>query len=200
MLKSLFSAAVFILGAGVSFAGDPVVSNVRAQQRGGGSKLVDIYYDVADSDGDRQTVAVAITDGGTPIPATSLTGAVGANVTPGSGKQIVWDSGADWPGNLSVNVRATVTAQVGDNTFLWRPVTETLNGRANVLLPANIQATTITVNGEGPAEYAGRRNGNRQQYYLSRTGAAYGLNVIVIAVGTGRQWVVPYGGIRWSSE
>ncbi len=113
MLKSFFSAAVFILGACVCLAGDPVVSNVRAQQRGGGSKLVDIYYDVVDSDGDRQTVAVAITDGGTPLPATSLSGAVGAGVAPGSGKQIVWDAGADWPGNLSENIRATVTADDG---------------------------------------------------------------------------------------
>ncbi len=113
MRKSLLLAAVLLLSAGVCLAGDPVVSNVRAQQRGGGSKLVDIYYDVADSDGDRLTVAVAITDGGTAIPAASLTGAVGANVSPGSGKQIVWDAGADWPGQLSENVRATVTADDG---------------------------------------------------------------------------------------
>jgi formylglycine-generating enzyme required for sulfatase activity len=105
--------AVLLVAAGLCRAGDPVVSNVRASQRGGGSKLVDIYYDVADSDGDRQTVSVAITDGGTPIPATSLTGAVGADVTPGAGKRIVWDAGADWPGQLSENVRATVTADDG---------------------------------------------------------------------------------------
>jgi len=106
-------AAVLLLSAGVCFAGDPVVSNVRAQQRGGGSKLVDIYYDVADSDGDRLTVAVSLTDNGTPLPSSSLSGAVGSGVAPGSGKQIVWDAGADWPGNLSENVRATVTADDG---------------------------------------------------------------------------------------
>jgi hypothetical protein len=81
-----------------AFAADPVVSNVRAVQRGGGSKVVDIYYDVRDTNGDRQTISVAITDNGASIPATSLSGAVGPNVAPGSGKQIVWDAGADWSG------------------------------------------------------------------------------------------------------
>lgn len=88
----------------------------------------------------------------------------------------------------------------GDNTFLWKPVSETRGGRAAVLLPANIQATTISVNGEGPAESVGRHNGNRQQYFLSKTGAAYGANVLVIAVGTSRRWVVPNGGARWGSN
>jgi hypothetical protein len=76
----------------------------------------------------------------------------------------------------------------GDNTFLWKPVSETRQGRAVVLLPANVDATKITVNGEAPAEYAGRRNGNRQHYFLRKTGAAYGANVDVIAVGTSRRW------------
>ncbi|MBM4165024.1 MAG: hypothetical protein FJ222_11385, partial [Lentisphaerae bacterium] len=99
--------------AWVCRAGDPAVSNVRVQQRGGGSKLVDIWYDVADSDGDRQTVSVALTDNGAPVPAASVSGDVGPGVRPGAGKQIVWDAGADWPGNLSENVRATVTADDG---------------------------------------------------------------------------------------
>ena len=114
MRKALSSVvAVLLLSAGVCLAGDPVVSNVRAQQRGGGSKLVDIYYDVADSDGDRLTVGVALTAGGTAIPATSLGGAVGSGVAPGSGKQIVWDAGADWAGQFSENVRVSVTADDG---------------------------------------------------------------------------------------
>jgi formylglycine-generating enzyme required for sulfatase activity len=104
-------AAGFVcLLAGTAFAGDPVVSNVRASQRGGGSKLVDIYYDVADSDGDRLTVSAAITDNGAPVSASSLTGAIGANVVPGSGKQIVWNAGADWAGQFSQSVRVAITA------------------------------------------------------------------------------------------
>ena len=112
MRRTVFWAAI-VLGAGACLAGDPVVSNVRAQQRGGGSRLVDIRYDAADADGDRLTVNVTLTDDGAAIPAASLSGDVGANVRPGTGKQIVWDAGADWSGHLSDNVRATVTADDG---------------------------------------------------------------------------------------
>ena len=112
MRRTVFWAAIF-LSAGACLAGDPVVSNVRAEQRGGGSKLVDIRYDASDSDGDRLAVSVSLTDNGTALPAASLTGDVGAGVAPGVGKRIVWDAGADWPGQLSSNVRATVTADDG---------------------------------------------------------------------------------------
>jgi len=112
MRRTVFWAAI-VLGAGACLAGDPVVSNVRAQQRGGGSRLVDIRYDAADSDGDRLAVSVTLTDNGAPVPAASVTGDVGPGVRPGTGKQIVWDAGADWSGHLSDNVRATVTADDG---------------------------------------------------------------------------------------
>ncbi len=94
------------------FAANPVVSNVRASQRAG-TKLVDIWYDAADSDGDRLTVSVAITDNGTAVPATSLTGNVGAGIAPGAGKRMVWDAGADWSGQFSESVRVSVTADDG---------------------------------------------------------------------------------------
>lgn len=112
MRRTVFWAAI-MLGAGACLAGDPVVSNVRALQRGGGSRLVDIRYDAADTDGDRLSVTVTLTDNGAPVPAASVTGDIGAGVRPGTGKQIVWDAGADWSGNLSENVRATVTADDG---------------------------------------------------------------------------------------
>jgi len=112
MRRTVFWAAI-MLGAAACLAGDPVVSNVRALQRGGGSRLVDIRYDAADSDGDRLSVTVTLTDNGAPVPAASVTGDIGAGVRPGTGKQIVWDAGADWSGNLSENVRATVTADDG---------------------------------------------------------------------------------------
>lgn len=93
--------------------------------------------------------------------------------------------------------------EVGDNTFLWKPVSETRGGRVAVLLPANMSASTITVNGESPAEVGSRANGNRQHFYLRQTGAAYGQNVAVIAFAGGsvlRQWTVPDGASRWASD
>ena len=116
MRQSLLWAAIF-LGAGACLAGDPVVSSVRAQQRGDDSKLVDIWYDVADTDGDRLAVSVTLTDNGASVPAASVTGDVGAGVAPGVGKRIVWDAGADWSGHLSENVRASVTADDGRTVF-----------------------------------------------------------------------------------
>jgi hypothetical protein len=88
------------------------------------------------------------------------------------------------------------------NTFLWKPVADN-GGKLVILLPANINATTCTVNGEGPAAYTGRGNGNRQHFRFRKKGADYGANVQVIATLSGggtRAWTVPNGGTRWSSN
>jgi len=85
----------------VADAAPPVLSNIRASQRAG-TKLVDIYYDVADADGDLQTVQVYVSaDSGFSyrIPAVSFTGAL-VGVTPGVNKHIVWDAGHDWNGQF----------------------------------------------------------------------------------------------------
>jgi formylglycine-generating enzyme required for sulfatase activity len=104
-------AAVFVL-AGACLAGDPVVSSIRASQREG-TKLVDIWYDVADSDGDRLTVALAVTDNGAAVASASLSGDVGAGVAPGKGKHVVWNAGNDWAGKFSASVRVAITADDG---------------------------------------------------------------------------------------
>lgn len=77
-----------------------MVGNVSVSQRGDGSRKVDITYDLLDADGDLCTVTVLASDddGATwTVPMPSVTGAVGAGVTPGAGKLIVWDSPADLP-------------------------------------------------------------------------------------------------------
>ena len=87
----------------------PVVSNVSASQRSDDSKLVDIYYDLADADGDLCAIWPAISDDGGStwrVPADSYTGAVGHDVSPGTHKHIIWDAGKDMPGkNTSFKVR-----------------------------------------------------------------------------------------------
>ncbi|MCX6879101.1 MAG: SUMF1/EgtB/PvdO family nonheme iron enzyme [Verrucomicrobia bacterium] len=80
--------------------------NVRAAQRAG-TKLVDIDYDVT---GIATPVIVSLeisADGGTTwaVPATTLTGAVGPNVTPGSDLRITWNAGADWNNQTSSQTR-----------------------------------------------------------------------------------------------
>ena len=77
----------------------PVVSNVRASQRGDGSRIVDIYYDLAHNAA--CTVWPVLSgDGGASwnVPAMTLTGNLGPGVTPGNNRHIVWNAGADIPG------------------------------------------------------------------------------------------------------
>ncbi len=104
--------ALLISTALAVFAADPVVSNVRSSQRAG-TKLVDIYYDVSDADGNQQAVTIAVTVNGSPIAAGSFTGNVGPGVTPGNNRHIVWDAGADWNGQYSTAVRFAITANDG---------------------------------------------------------------------------------------
>lgn len=92
----------------------PFVSNIHAEQRTG-TKLVDITYDVSDSDGDLLTITVSVSDDGGStfsIPA-AFTGDVGSGIAPGTGKQIVWDAGADVPEVYVANYRIKITARDG---------------------------------------------------------------------------------------
>jgi formylglycine-generating enzyme required for sulfatase activity len=90
----------------------PVVSNLTASQRGG-TKLVDISYDLAAPGfGSVAVTLEASSDGGATwtVPVASATGAVGGSVTPGTGKAIVWNAGVDWLGNYSTQMRFRVVA------------------------------------------------------------------------------------------
>lgn len=90
----------------------PVVSNISATQRDS-AKLVDITYDVADADGDLLKIRIEVSDNAGAqysIPAFSLTGDIGDDVTPGTGKAIVWDAGVDWNGEYSDQMRVKVIA------------------------------------------------------------------------------------------
>lgn len=95
--------------------------------------------------------------------------------------------------------------QAGDNTFLWKPVSESRQGRCAVITPANMNVSKVHVNGANhTAEYAGRANGNRQHYFQKQTGAAYGANVKVEAFASSgavlRTWTIPNGAARWSGN
>ncbi len=90
----------------------PAITNVRASQREG-TKLVDIYYDAADADGDLLKVRIEISDNDGAkysVPAFTLTGDIGEGVAPGTGKHIVWDAGTDWDGEYSDQMRVKVFA------------------------------------------------------------------------------------------
>ena len=93
----------------------PVVSNLSAVQRTG-AKLVDVRYDLAALG--FPTVAVSLqisSDGGATwtVPVTSVSGAIGSSVAPGTGKVIVWNAGTDWPQSYSTQMRFRVVADDG---------------------------------------------------------------------------------------
>lgn len=100
---------------GVAQAADPVISNLTVQQRVG-TKLVDIYYDVSDSDGDKVNVSVQVsTNAGLAYDfvVTALQGDLGRELDVGTNKHIVWDMSVDWDGKFSTNLVARVRADDG---------------------------------------------------------------------------------------
>lgn len=78
----------------------PQVTNVTGVQRQDGSKIVDIWYDLGDLDGDACEITLELsTNSGTSydiFPSTgNLSGDIGLDITPGTGRHIVWDAAAE---------------------------------------------------------------------------------------------------------
>lgn len=151
MKRGIFLSIIFIT-SGVLFSQAPVVSNVDFSQRTDGSLIVDIYYDLSDTDGETKTIEIEASDdnGATwYLTCTSLTGDVGAGITLGTGKHVEWDFYADNPhvsGN-SYKVRVTAsevgtvtgndgtvyqTVKIGDQWWMAENLKETMyqNGDA----------------------------------------------------------------------
>jgi hypothetical protein len=116
MRQKLFVFAILFIIQDVILANSaPVVSNVAASQRNDDSKLVDIYYNLTDADGDNCTVWAVISDNNGfswTVPAMTFTGHIGQGVAPGNGKHIIWDAGRDMSGKVG-NYKARVFADDG---------------------------------------------------------------------------------------
>jgi sulfatase modifying factor 1 len=94
----------------------PVVSNVTANQRHDGSKIIDIRFDLADADGDACNVSMLVSnDNGQTwdVSVSSLSGAVGPGILQGTNKLIVWDSSTDIPTAYGTNYKVRVIADDG---------------------------------------------------------------------------------------
>jgi len=112
-------------------AADPVVFNARASQRTG-TKLVDIYYDVTDADGDLLSVTLAASVTNVPIQILNVSGDISTNkVSPGINRLITWDAGSDWGNNFSTSVCLTVTASDVKTNFFF-PICTAMVGTNNL--------------------------------------------------------------------
>jgi len=115
-MRVLFTGFVFGILIVMSAWAEPIVSNVVAGQCAE-TKLVDITYDLTDAENATLAVTIKISkDAGTTwdVPCTSVSGnGIGTAVTPGTGKLIVWDAGADWNGQWSDQMQVEITAVAG---------------------------------------------------------------------------------------
>ena len=115
LLHKIYALYVLALAALAQSAGantPPEISNVRASQRPG-TKLVDIYYDLADADGGSCFVRAKMShnDGADYyLPVSALSGDIGTNVLVGTSRHIVWDAGVDWDGEYSDRMRVKLSA------------------------------------------------------------------------------------------
>ena len=141
MTASAVMAVLLCSAALVEAAGTRLlVSNVQAQQRQF-TAIWDVTYDLETVGDTAVTVSLALsTDSGVTYPSlcARATGDFGAGVLPGTGKHIVWNAGADFPGLNSLICRLRVTAEdaapagfvaIAPGTFMMgSPTTEALRG------------------------------------------------------------------------
>lgn len=109
----LYKSGLLHIYVSAVIAEAPNVENVRFEQRTNGSLLVDIYYDVADSDGNPLEINIDASDdhGVTwTLPCKSLNGDVGTGILPGTDKYVVWDFYKDNPNTSGDGFRVRVTA------------------------------------------------------------------------------------------
>ena len=110
--KIVLWVGVLVAIATTGSATVPVVTNVVASQRTS-TKLIDIYYDVSDAEGDLLKIGVEVSHSGGQtfnIPSSSFTGDYGDNIVTGVSKHIVWDAGKDWDGEYTTQMVVKVTA------------------------------------------------------------------------------------------
>ncbi|MEN8193597.1 MAG: FISUMP domain-containing protein [Bacteroidota bacterium] len=94
----------------------PTVENVTFTQRTDDSFIVDVYYDVNDSDGDTMTISMQVSDddGDTwDFSCNNITGDVGPGIISGTGKHIIWDFGAEHPETFGDQFRVKILADDG---------------------------------------------------------------------------------------
>jgi formylglycine-generating enzyme required for sulfatase activity len=98
---------------------EPAIENVIAVQREG-TKLVNIFYDLSNSEPAYQVTLEVSADSGLTwaLPIASAIGDIGEGVTDGVGNHIVWDASWDWNGRVSSTVRFGVGLAPDDSVHV----------------------------------------------------------------------------------
>jgi hypothetical protein len=124
------------------FAQAPVVSNVNALQRQDGSKIIDVYYDLAHNNPCEIFLSIS-TNGGISYDLqpqrANLSGAVGSNVRPGTNRHIIWNAGAESTSLNGAQYRVKIFASSpfgGDNTLQYIPAGSFYNNGSLINLSA----------------------------------------------------------------
>ena len=107
----------------------PTLSPVLVEQVPG-TKEVRIVYDLGHSGGLSSTVSVMVSrdGGGSFLDPISLSGAVGPGITPGNGKEILWEVGQDWPAEEFSGVIVRLTADDGSGEVIPADMVEVHGG------------------------------------------------------------------------
>ena len=100
----------------------PLVYNVIGSQRTDGSKIIDIYYSVSDSDGDTLSVSLKVSaDNGTTFDITPtdslLSGDVGSGILSGNDKHIIWNAGEEDFALEGITYKFKIIANDDPNAF-----------------------------------------------------------------------------------
>jgi formylglycine-generating enzyme len=156
-MKTMY-ISLFIFLFSLLWATSPVVTNVTVVQRTDGSRLVDIYYDVEDTDGDSLLVSICLSPNAgqsftiTPIVA-NLSGDVGAGILPGTGRHIVWNIGAE---SIILDGSNFQLAVIADDGYCAAPIFSPIGGAYTSAQCVTISCSTIgasiryTTNGSDP--------------------------------------------------
>jgi len=96
-------SGTFVINSGVA---NVVISNVSAAQRLG-TRMIDIDYDVTALSSPVGVSLEISADGGITwsVPANTVTGVIGANVTPGTNLRMSWNAGTDWNNHAASQMR-----------------------------------------------------------------------------------------------
>ncbi len=113
-MKRIFATLIITFGAVMVMAQS--ITNISPAQRTDGSMIVDITYDLNGPEAEYTIMAEASFDEGiTFVHIFNASGDIGPYTTPGTGKVIQWNFGAEFPDQYSSTTQIRITASINPN-------------------------------------------------------------------------------------